>query len=127
MLPKTYRLTRERDFEIVSKEGFFVSGRLVNAKVWCVSPEKYPRRGYSREEVKFGFVVSKKVDRRAVVRNRVKRQMREVVRLLVSKEAINPGFLIVLLVKKEIVGKSYGEIADDIHSVLLRSRVVRRV
>ena len=88
MLPKEYRLKQMKDFEILFKEGRFVAGRIVNAKIWKIEPEKYPKRGYQDTDLKVGFVASVEHEKRAVARNRVKRQMRESVRLLVKDNKI---------------------------------------
>jgi len=54
-----------------------------------------------RLESRFGLIVSKKVHKRAVKRNRVKRLLRESVRLLLPK--VKPGFDAVFLTKKKIL------------------------
>src|SRR3989339_1305806 len=110
MLPKQYRLTKMKDFEILFKEGRFYSSPLLQAKIWKIEPEKYPRRQYLTGDLKIGFVVSTKIDKRAVVRNRLKRQMREVVRLLLKDTKLKVGFMMLFIAKKETVGKEYGEI-----------------
>lgn len=124
MLPPAYRLRRLKDFEILYREGRFVPGRLIQAKVWRIEPNKYPRRAYSSDDLLIGFVVSTKVSKSAVKRNRVKRQMREAVRLLLKESKIKPGYMIALMAKPEMVGREYGEIEAEIMSVLRQSRVM---
>lgn len=126
MLPQINRLTRKRDFEIVFENGRFVSGALVLAKVWQPNLEQFPKRGYKVDDLKFGFVVSKKVEKRAVWRNRVKRQMREVIRLLLKEERIESGYLVVIVAKSEIIGHEYNDIEKDLLSVLQRARVLKK-
>lgn len=103
-----------KDFDILYREGRFVPGRLVQAKVWRIEPAKYPRRMYSTGDLLIGFVVSTKVSKSAVKRNRVKRQMREVVRLLLKEGKIKAGYMLALMAKPEIVGKEYKEIEAEI-------------
>lgn len=126
MLSKEYRLTRTKDFEILFKEGQFVGGQLVTAKVWKIEPEKYPKRAYSSEDLKIGFVVSVKISKSAVKRNRAKRQMREVVRLLLKDDRLKRGFMIAIMAKSAVLSAEYGEIAADIVEVLRRSGVLKR-
>lgn len=123
MLPKDYRLRRLKDFDILFKEGHFVGGELANAKVWRIEPEKYPRRGYANDDLKIGFIVSNKLSKSAVRRNRVKRQMREAVRLLLKAGQIRRGFMIAFMAKVNILGKEYQEIEQGIKDVLRRARV----
>ena len=114
-----------KDFEILFKEGRFVGGGLVTAKVWKIEPEKYPKRAYSREDLKIGFVVSTKISKSAVKRNRVKRQMREVVRLLLKDGRLKRGFMISIMAKSAILSKEYESIEEDVVAVLERAGVTR--
>lgn len=124
MLPLQYRLKKKRDFEIAFENGRFVGGALVTAKVWHIMPEKFSKRGYSKDDLKIGFVVGKKVSKSAVKRNRVKRQMREVVRLLVKEEKIRRGNMIIIMAKPDVLGKTYQEIEESTIDVLRRGRVL---
>lgn len=125
MLPRENRLIKMKDFEILFKEGRFFNSPLLQAKVWIINPEKYPRRKYSLTDLKIAFVVSTKIDKRAVVRNRLKRQVREVVRLLLKDDQLKTGFMVLLIAKKELVGKEYGEIEKSILELLEKSRVLK--
>ncbi len=124
MLPSQYRLTRMKDFEILYKIGRFVGSNLVTAKVWKIEPEKFPRRLYSLNDLKIGFVVSTKISKSAVKRNRVKRQMREVVRLLLKAGKLKPGFMIAIMAKKEILDSDYVEIEASVIDILKKSRIL---
>ncbi len=124
MLPQENRLKRMKDFEILFSEGRFVSGNLLNAKVWKIEPAKYPKRGYSVDDLKIGFVASVKHEKKAVGRNRAKRQMREVVRLLLKDAKIKHGYMIAFLSTPKVFGAEYGEIAKDIESILRKARLL---
>lgn len=114
MLPKLNRLKKKRDFEILFNEGRFFRGALIDMKVWKIDPKKYPKREYSVSDLKIGFVVSTKVDKRAVNRNRVKRQMREVVRLLLLKDSLKNGYMMAFIARGPILKKTYADIQNDI-------------
>lgn len=121
MLPQEYRLRRKRDIEITFEQGHFVAGRLLNLKAWKVDPAAYPKRLYSGNELKFAFVVGVKIEKRAVGRNRLKRQMREVIRLLLKEEALKSGFFVLVMAKKEMLATEYGDIEQDVHATLRRA------
>lgn len=55
------------------------------------------------EQSRFGFIISKKIDKRAVVRNRLKRKMAR----FVEERFINvsSGFKVVIIAKKQILEK----------------------
>jgi len=112
-----------KDFEILFKEGRFVAGRIVNAKIWKIEPEKYPKRGYQDTDLKVGFVASVKHEKRAVARNRVKRQMRESVRLLVKDNKIKKGNFIAFLSTPAVFSATTAEISQDIELVLKKARL----
>ncbi len=65
---------------------------------------------------KFAFVVSKKVDPRAVVRNRTKRVLRSGIEENVDK--IKKGFDFLFILKKEAVGKNHLEVWKVLEKVI---------
>ncbi len=71
---------------------------------------------YDKNEggLKVGVVVSKKVDKRAVVRNRIKRVILETVRLNVKKEE---GLTLVFYAKSEAAGNE--KLAEEVKNKLL--------
>ncbi len=87
MLAGPNRLTKKKDFGVVFKKG-----------------KKYeftPFRAYLRTkknvfpESRFGFIVSKKISKKAVVRNKIKRKMREAIKNNLS--GIKKGFDVVII------------------------------
>ena len=107
MLPKENRLTDDYDFRRVKR-----LGKSYHCPLFKFSFAPRKTEGSSR----FGFVISKKIDKRAVVRNRIKRLLREAVRS--NLEKIPNGFDIVFVVRPSIVGKSYEEISIEFDKVL---------
>lgn len=84
MLPKTHRLRRMRDFALLSQKG-----RVVYAALFTL------RFRASEVPTRVGFVVSTKIYKRAHDRNRVKRRLREVLRLVRASWPVNHDLLFI--------------------------------
>jgi len=67
-------------------------------------------------EKKFLFVVSKKISKKAVERNRVRRVLSEVIRLNLGR--IRPGVRLSFLVRKVILGWKWKEIKEEVEKAL---------
>jgi ribonuclease P protein component len=67
---------------------------------------------------RFGFVVSKRLGK-AVQRNRIKRRMREAIRLRMAH--IKPGFDLVFIARQPIQQAGYGEIERLLEQLLQES------
>lgn len=97
MLPKNERLRRAKDFALLSQKG-----RVVYSPFYAL------RLRPSQEATKVGFVTSAKVFKTAVARNRGKRRMREVLRLLKSEWPKNMDLLFIL--KLELLKADFKEL-----------------
>lgn len=112
MLARINRLTRDKDFENVFRRGLSFDKKIIFLKITKNS------LGLSR----FGFVVSQKISKKAVQRNKIKRRMREIVRLKLKE--IKPGFDVVITAKPDIMGKSYQEIRETMEQILQKSHLL---
>ena len=70
-----------------------------------------------------GFVVSTKTDKRAVVRNRAKRKVREVIRLNWSK--ITTGYDIMVIIRKGADQEAQAEIKGLLGNLLERAALLK--
>lgn len=77
MLPKQFRLKKSNAFSATYRTG--VSFHKNGITVFC------GRKKCNNSPTKIGFVVSKKIHKRAVKRNRIKRLMRESFRLYIKE------------------------------------------
>jgi len=103
MLKKENQLKKDKEFDNVFKGGRSVFGRILGIKA-VANGLKISR---------FGILVSNKISKKAVERNKIKRQIREVIRLQVS--GIKPGFDVVFITLPPILGSSYQEIEEAIN------------
>ena len=65
---------------------------------------------------KFGFIVSKKISKKAVDRNKIRRRLSEIVRKNLNR--FENGSRIVFLTKKEILNKKTKEIEKEVEKFL---------
>lgn len=72
---------------------------------------------------RFGFVVSAKIDKRATGRNRMKRLLREAVRLMLPQ--MEKGTDGVIVVRKSLLSLKYPEVERLVKAILFQARVLR--
>lgn len=66
----------------------------------------------NNEFYKFGFSVGKKIGK-AVIRNKIKRQLRNIV----SKKDYQKGFNCIIIVNSSILTKDYNEMSNDLFKI----------
>lgn len=114
MLLKKNRLTKKKDFEAVFKNGkTFKQGFLV------IKIAKN-NLGINR----FGFIVSQKISKKANVRNKVKRRLREVVRLEIKNNNKKEGIDAIFISLSGIEKKSFSEIKEEAIKLLKKSGII---
>jgi len=106
------RLTKSSQFAAVFKNG----------KAWANDLMVLRAMPNGLEFSRLGLVVSKRVGKKAVIRNRVRRLLREVARLT----PIEPGWDIVIIARKEAAGVRYSEIQSAMIVLLGRARLLGR-
>ena len=114
MLKKKYRVKNFKDFK-----------ELLNSGSYFGVKEFYIK--FSKNDLdysKISVVVPIKIDKRAVVRNRIKRQISEILRLMYKN--IKPGFNIVFFCKNPILNSKQKEIKDQIDFILNKSELINK-
>jgi ribonuclease P protein component len=102
MLSKPHRILSDKDFQKIWKRGLSFYTKILGFKVL------ENKLGISR----FGIVVGTKISKLATVRNRIKRQIREIIQEKIKK--IAPGYDFVISVLPAAQGKNYEELKKDI-------------
>lgn len=103
MLKKINRITSKSEFQEIKNIGEMKAAELFSV-VWMNPPSLTASEG----QRKFGIIVSKKISKKAVERNQIKRRLFEAVRLYMGN--FPEGFRGIFLVKKNILDKSEMEI-----------------
>ena len=70
-----------------------------------------------KQETKFGFVVSKKVHKRAIIRNKIKRRLREAVSSYIKENDVN-FISMVVCAKDNSVSCNYKDILKSVYALM---------
>jgi len=102
MLSKINRLSKDEEIKKIVKSGqtFFLPQFVI----------KY--QNHKESNIKIGFVVSTKVDKRATARNLLKRRMREAMRALLPN--MKQNYSVLIIAKKQALSLSFVDIRKQL-------------
>lgn len=112
-MQRKYSLKKNKEFQYVYRTGKSVSNRF------AVLIAARARQG----GVRVGFSVSKKVGN-AVVRNRVKRRMREAFSMLLPR--VQNGCRLVFVARESAVQESFSSLKEGMHRLLQKANVLQK-
>jgi len=103
MLPKENRLHSDKEIKDLLKSGrtFFLPEMVIKYKT------------NQEDTTKIGFIVSTKVDKKAVVRNKVARHFREVARELLPN--IKTSYSVLIIAKQKVLELDFATIKKQIN------------
>jgi len=105
MLSFKNRLKKEKDFKRVFDYGKSISSDLISVK-YLIN---------EMENSRVGFIVSKKVSKKAVLRNRIKRVLRESVRKEIKQ--LNRGYDIIIIARRKTTETESKEIFKTVEDL----------
>lgn len=105
MLSKEYRLRKNRDFEQV-----YFKGKVFQNKFFLIKILEN-----NKQTNRFGFIVSNKISKKATERNKLKRRLREIIRLNLSN--FKRSFDIIIIAKKNILNENFNTIKNNLLSL----------
>ena len=111
-LKRALRLRKSSEFQRVRQQGRSIASRLL-ALAWTPNDVA---------QLRIGFVVSKRVSKHAVDRNRLKRLLSEAIRP--SLPGLSPGWDIVLSARRETLAADLHTLERDIPILLRRARLL---
>lgn len=111
-MKKQFRLARNEDFQRIRREG----------RSWSVPLLVLQALRTDLPSSRLGLVVSKRLGT-AVVRNRVRRQLREAARS--QWPVVIPGWDVVLIARAPAAGASFWQLNGAMNSLLERARLIR--
>ena len=110
--PKSARLTRASEFQKIRREGQSFHGKLIVLSVL---------KNASTTEARVGLITSRRVGG-AVVRNRVRRRLREIVRA--DRAQLAHGLWIVLIARQQAAAASFDALRTEWRQLAGRSATV---
>ena len=112
-MQKKYRLKNGRVFRYLRLKGQSNANKML---VLVHAPSKFP--------LKVGFIVSKKVDNRAVVRNKVRRRLREAFRAMIPYLMHNVNYFVTA---REVCGyANFVELTNNLAHLIIKSDLLAR-
>lgn len=111
MLLSPNRLKEEKDFASVLKYGRSFFGSSLKIKI----------RPNNLAVSRFGFIIGLKLSKKATVRNRLRRQLSEIIRLEIKEKKIKPGFDGVFFVRPEILKMDFQELKKEMVNLLIKA------
>jgi ribonuclease P protein component len=111
-LNRASRLRKSSEFQRVRQQGRSITSRLL-ILAWASNDVA---------QLRIGFVVSKRISKRAVDRNRLKRLLGETIRPLLPE--LTPGWDIVLSARKDILTADLHTLEQEIPVLLRRARLL---
>ena len=114
MLPKEHRLHQDKEIKDLVRSGqnFFLPEMTIKYKT------------NQADATKIGFIVSGRVDKRAVVRNRLTRHLREVSRLLFPQ--FKNGYLVLIIAKKKLLDLDFENIKKQLTFALEKIGLINK-
>ncbi len=112
MIPRRLRLPPTR-IEYLFKKG----KRVVND---CLTLRYLPLTRQKKDACRFCVIISANLEPKAVKRNRLRRQIYEIIRL--NRQIIPSNFDIIIIGKKSLTGLEYDQISANIITLLKKLR-----
>lgn len=129
MLPLSHRLKKIRDFNLLMQYGRYAkSGELTirYLDLARLPTEVLPKRVVAsefRQQLKCAFSVGLKVSKKAVERNRLRRRLREILRLLLQRGQLRSGAYILVVGHKSLRETNSRDLEQLVRAALTQARL----
>lgn len=114
MLQKVNRLAKKKDFDRVLRFGQGVVLRDLGLKL---IKNDLPI-------TRFGFIVSNKIAKRANKRNKLKRRLRDIIRLKIKENKLKNSLDVVVIARIGVLDRTFPELKEELESGLNKLRIL---
>lgn len=114
MLPTINRITKDKEYGEVFKFGRSSFDAIMGVK--ALSKELAAN--------KYGIIVSTKVSKKAIDRNKIKRQIREIIHSRL--EEIAQGYEVIIIILPKTKEKKYDEIKDSLIKHFIKLKLLKK-
>lgn len=114
-----------KDIEYVHEHGTFFGGRVGAIKVCYWSPDPAEGERFEKDDIKFAVSCSKKVSKRAVDRNRLKRQVRHIVQQWMQEGKVISGVAVMIMISPQALGASSEILRRGLFHVFQKAQLFR--
>ena len=121
-LPSQHRLKKRSEFQTVYRKGISRSSRHLILRAYTEKNDSKLIRENKFSQSKIGISISRKVSKKAVERNQIKRRIRAVFRRLLPQ--ISSGWLIVIIVKPEAKECKYEHFLRELEKLLIKAKII---
>lgn len=111
---KEWRLKRKSDFKKVYTHGKSIANR---------SLVLYMMNNLDVDEYRFGISVSKKIGK-AVVRNRVKRLIKEAIISILKKHSLRKNIDIVIIARKPVISSDFAQVEASVEHLFRKMKLI---
>ena len=118
-LPKAHRLRDRKDYRAVYEQG--IRRYSPHLTLIALSPKENKDIALIPATT-FGISISKKVSKKAVVRNRIKRQIKGVIRSYL--QSVDPGWKVVIVVKPKAIECKYEHFLRELEELLKQTKII---
>jgi ribonuclease P protein component len=116
-LPKAYRLKDRKDYRAVYEQGL----RRYSPHLTLIALHS-DRDAETVSATQLGISIGKKVSKKAVVRNRIKRQLKSAFRE--NLQWLEPGWKIVVVVKPQAIECKYEHFLRELKKLLKQAKII---
>lgn len=114
MLSKTTRISRQKDFDYIFKNGKSFQGKFMVVKI---APN-------INDISRFAIIVSKKVSSKAVIRNFAKRRIKNIINSFFPRFSSKAN--IVVIVKTFSKDTPFSDLSYDLEEILIRAKILKK-